>query len=280
MLSPEGGDELVVGDADSGVLGHHGEASGALFIQHGVGDAAPVPLADRAEPEARLGGGVAGVPLLTAEGGRLLRQMPRVVPEHHPDALPLHLHQAYGGVVPVAGGARLLQGQALRRRKERAQCRAVAGVGDGPPGVLRRDLEKALHGPRADLGEGLRPLRPPQVGVLVEVDIHLQVLPLDLRPGLLLPVSQADLPEQGLRPERQIPGYVQRRGGGVGAGEVAAVDSVQLLAPEALPQVGQLPVSPGGEVAVVLSVGHPEEVALRLRVADQENLCGHGRSPL
>ena len=43
----------------------------------------------------------------------------------------------------------------------------------------------------------------------------------------------------------------------------------------AVPEVGQLAVPLGGDDAVVLAVGHAEEVALRLGVADKENFCCH-----
>ena len=59
----------------------------------------------------------------------------------------------------------------------------------------------------------------------------------------------------------------------MGAGEVAAVDSVQVLALKAAAEPCQLKVALGRNGAVVLTMSHAEEVALRLSVADEENLC-------
>ena len=61
----------------------------------------------------------------------------------------------------------------------------------------------------------------------------------------------------------------------MGAGQVTAVHRVQLLLPEPLPQIGQLTVALGGNHAVILSMGYPEEVALRLGVADEKNFRCH-----
>ena len=203
-----------------------------------------------------------------------------VVPEHHLDPLPFHLQQADGGVVTVAAPADLLQGHALQSPQQSPQCGAVAGGGHGPAGVCRRDVPHRGHHPVPDLGEGLRPLHTPEVGTLIEILVQLPVRPGDLRPGTLLPVPQPDLPEPGLRPEVQSPGNIQGGGGGVGPRQVAAVHRVQLLPPEPLPQIVELPVAPGGEIAVVLAVGHPEEVPLRLGVAHQENFGRHGTPSL
>ena len=62
----------------------------------------------------------------------------------------------------------------------------------------------------------------------------------------------------------------------MGPGQVAAVDRVQADVLKPAAQIGQLPVAPGGDVAVVLAVGYPEEVALRLGVADEVEFGCHG----
>ena len=64
----------------------------------------------------------------------------------------------------------------------------------------------------------------------------------------------------------------------MGPQQVAAVHRVQGHAVEPAAQGGQLPVALGRDGAVILAVGHPEQVALRLGVADQVNSGHNGTS--
>ena len=89
-----------------------------------------------------------------------------------------------------------------------------------------------------------------------------------MKAGVSPPLGIEIVPQQGQGAEGQISGDVQGGGGGAGPGEVAAIDGVNALLPEPLPQAGQLAVALGGNGAVVLTVGHPEEVAFGLGMAD------------
>ena len=64
----------------------------------------------------------------------------------------------------------------------------------------------------------------------------------------------------------------------MGPGKVAAVHRVQMDAVKPLPEVVELAVAPGGDVAVILAVGHAEEVPFRLGVTNQENFGNHDKS--
>ena len=151
----------------------------------------------------------------------------------------------------------------------------MAGGGHCAAGIFRRNLPQGRQHPAADLGIGLRLVRVPQVRALVEVYVHLPVHAQYFAPGHLLPYAQAQLPQQGQGAEGQVFGGVDGGGSGVGPGQVAAVHGVDALVLEALAQIGQLPVSAGGDGAVVLSVGQAVEVALRLSVTDEKNFGRH-----
>ena len=65
----------------------------------------------------------------------------------------------------------------------------------------------------------------------------------------------------------------------MGPGKIAAVYRVQVNPLKPLAQIVELVVAPGGESAVILAVGHTEEVALRLGVAYQKNFGNHNTGP-
>ena len=266
--APLGGENPVVRHPQGRPLQGHGHLARRGLAGEGLHGAAGIVLPEGAEPQAGLGGGVAPVPALAAEGGQLGGDVAGIVPEDHPDPVPVHLQQAHGGVVPVAGGACLLQAHTLQGPQQGAQGGPVAGGGDGLAGALGGHLPDGGEHPLPDLGEGLGPPDAPEVRALVEVDVHLGVHALDVPPAHLLPCAQPDLPQQGQGAEGQISGDVQGGGGGAGPGEVAAIDGVNALLPEPLPQAGQLAVALGGNGAVVLTVGHPEKIAFGLGMAD------------
>ena len=222
-------------------------------------------------PEPRLRGQITLVPSLTLEGGEIAVKVGVVPLIDHPDLLPLHLQEGYRRVVAVVHSSDLPQAQPHEGAQENPGGSAVAGGGHSPPRLLRGDLPDAGQHTVPDHVEGLRPLHLPQVGELVEVDQHLTVHPLDLRPRPLLPAAQAHLPQKGQGMERQILGLVYRGGGGLGAEQVAAVHRVDGDVGKAALQCRELPVAAGCDGAVVLPVGNTVEVPLRLRVADQIN---------
>ena len=64
-------------------------------------------------------------------------------------------------------------------------------------------------------------------------------------------------------------GLVDGGGGGLGAEKVAAEHRVDGNIGKAAAEGPQLAIAPGRDGAVVLAVGHPVEIALRLGVADE-----------
>ena len=229
-------------------------------------------MAGRAIQLARLHHAFGFPPGLLAEGGEALlgRQVAVVVPEHHPQVVPLGLDQGHGGVVAVGRLADLRQGQPLKRAQDDAHGRAVGENGHRLAVMLPGHPAQGRQIPVQHGLGSLTALHLPAVQLVVELH-HLQgPAGLDLAPGQALPHAHVHLPEGGLQVQGQALGDINRLGGGLGADQVAGVYGVHRDVPEPPGQGLHLAgAAIVGDQAFLLAVGDAIEIALGLGVADE-----------
>ena len=188
---------------------------------------------------------------------------------HHPDIIAVDLQQRHGGVVPVGRLPHLRQRQAVEGSQHHAHGRAVAEDGNGLTVVLRRyPLQGRNIAVQYLLGR-LAALHMELVQLPVEIKHLLLAGGVQFLPGTALPAAHMDLPKGRIGVQFQALGLIDRPGGGAGPEQVAAVYRVDVHIVKALFQHPQLPIAPVGDQAVVLAVGDPVEIALRLGMADQ-----------
>ena len=145
----------------------------------------------------------------------------------------------------------------------------MAEDGNGFAIVLRRHPLQSRDVTIQYLLSRLAALHMEFVQLPVEVKHLLVIGGIQLLPGTALPTAHMDLPEGRVGVQFQTLGFIDGPSGGAGPEQIAAVHRVDVYIVKALFQHPQLLIAPVGDQAVVLAVGDPVEIALRLGMADQ-----------